>query len=254
MSRATATPTARPTPAGTTRRGRQVRSDQMRAESDTPPRPLYLAVTRVSTEEQVTNGHSMDAQDAALTAEAARRGWDVEVVPIPARSGKAMSPELRGVLGRLARGEAAGLLVTKLDRLTRRVSIASDVIATAQREGWNLVVTDLGIDLSTWQGRAMAHMLATFAEVERELISERTRDGMAAARANGTKTGRAIGRPATCPPDIVRWICEQRGAGNSYRLIAEDLTARGIPSPEGRPSWQASTVRRAYNRAVADGA
>ena len=94
---------------------------------------LYFGLTRVSTEEQAEQGHSLDAQDARLHEEAARRGVDLELIPVPGRSGKAMSPELRTVLARLARQEAAGLMVTKLDRLTRRVSIASDVIAVAQR-------------------------------------------------------------------------------------------------------------------------
>jgi DNA invertase Pin-like site-specific DNA recombinase len=222
---------------------RPPRSGQPRPVAGT--RSLYLGIARVSTEEQAEHGHSLDAQDARLTEEADRRGVDLELIPVPGRSGKAMSPELRAALDRLARGEAAGLMVTKLDRLTRRVSIASDIIAAAQAQGWNLVVADLGIDLSTWQGRAMAHMLATFAEVERELISERTRDGLAVARSQGKR----IGRPRLVSDAIRERIITEREKGNSFRLIAQDLTADGVLSPEGRPAWQASTVRRIYNAA-----
>lgn len=225
-----------------TSRSAGARSGTRSGQTVAPPgtRPRYLGLARVSTEEQAETGHSLDAQDARLTEEAERRGWDLELIPVPGRSGKAMSPELRTALDRLARGEAAGLMVTKMDRLTRRVSIASDIIAAAQAQGWNLVIADLGIDLSTWQGRAMAHMLATFAEVERELISERTKEGLAAARAKGTK----IGRPPLVDPAIVERILADRETGRSFAAIARALTEEGHLSPEGRPAWQPSTVRR----------
>jgi len=203
-------------------------------------RSVWFGVTRVSTEDQATNGHSLDAQDAALTEEADRRKVDLKVVPIPGRSGKAMSPELREVLDRLAAGEAQGLMVTKIDRLTRSVSVASDIITAAQGQGWNLVIADLGIDLSTWQGRAMAHMLATFAEVERELISQRTKEGIAAARAKNVQ----IGRPPLVPEHIAAEIRQRHAEGWTFAEIARGLTEAGIQSPAGRPVWISSTVRR----------
>lgn len=207
-------------------------------------RPLYLGVARVSTDDQVENGHSLDAQDGRLREEAERRGANIELVPIPARSGKKMSPELRQVLDRLARGEADGLMVAKLDRLSRSVAVTSDVIAAAQQQGWNIVIADLGIDLSTWQGRSMAHMLATFAEVERELMSDRTKEGLRIAKAKG----KHLGRPALVANDVVRRIVFERENGRSYRAIAADLSTSGVLSPEGRVVWQESTVRRIFDR------
>lgn len=211
-------------------------------------RPLYLGVARVSTDGQAQHGHSLDAQDAQIQDEAERRSVDLAVVSIPARSGKALSPELREVLARLARGEASGLIVAKFDRLSRSVAVASDIIAAAQAQGWNLVIADLGIDLSTWQGRAMAHMLATFAEVERELMSDRTKAGMEAARSKG----KVIGRPRLVSPDITRRIVIERDSGRSFGDIAADLSTSGVLSPAGKLAWQASTVRRIYARAQAD--
>jgi DNA invertase Pin-like site-specific DNA recombinase len=216
-------------------------------------RPLYLGLTRVSTEEQATNGHSLDWQDHTLTAEAAHRGVDIEIIRAPGRTGSKVSPELRGALERLARGEAAGLMVAKLDRLTRSVAVADDIIKAAEAQGWNLVLLDLGVDLNTAAGRMMARLVATFAEFERELISERTRAGLEAAKRNGTKTGRPIGRPALVSPDLVNEIVFWRNEGTSFAAIAEHLAARGELSPEGRPTWQASTVRRIYNRSTEDG-
>lgn len=223
------------------------RSDQTGAPSDT--RPHYLGLTRVSTEEQAENGHGLDAQDRTLTAEAERRGWDLEIIPVPGRTGSKMNPELRSALTRLARGEAQGLMVSKLDRLTRSVAIADDIIKAAERQGWNLVMLDLGVDLSSPAGRMMARIVATFAEYERELISDRTKEGLAAARENGTKTGRPIGRPRLVSSEVARRIREEREAGQSFAAIAQALTEAGEPSPQGRPVWQASTVRRIYNAA-----
>jgi DNA invertase Pin-like site-specific DNA recombinase len=230
------------TPAGRSRTGRQAASEQTGAPPDT--RPRYLGVARVSTDDQADNGHSLDAQDARLSEEADRRGWDVEIIRAPGRSGGKMSPELRGALDRLASGEAAGLMVAKLDRLTRSVSMADDIIKAAERQGWNLVVVDLGVDLSTPQGRMMARLVATFAEYERDLISQRTKEGLAAARAKGA----LIGRPPLVDGTTVARILAERDKGASFAAIAQALTEEGHLSPEGRPVWQPSTVRRIANR------
>jgi DNA invertase Pin-like site-specific DNA recombinase len=243
------TRTATVTPDRGSRKPAQPGSDQMSPHGDTPVRPLYLGLARCSTLRQADEGHTLAAQEARLRDEAERRGWDIEVVQVPAVSGRKPSKELCLALDRLARGEAAGLIVTKLDRLTRSAQVASEIINIARAEGWNLVMLDMGLDLSTASGKAFAQVLGVFAEFEREAIVERVLTGLASARANGTKSGRPIGRPVLVEPDVVKYICEQRGEGTSYRLIAQDLTAQGIASPAGLPTWHASTVRRVCERA-----
>jgi DNA invertase Pin-like site-specific DNA recombinase len=71
----------------------------------------------------------------------------------------------------LASGQGDGLVVAKMDRLARSVGHAVEILQLAERQGWSLVVLDLGMDLTTPAGEAMAHMLATFAQFERRLIS-----------------------------------------------------------------------------------
>ena len=235
-------------PSGPTPGGGRTGYGQTRAPSGT--RPRYLGLVRVSTDEQADTGHGLDAQDAQLRGEAERRGWDLEIIRAPGRTGSRMSPELRDALDRLARGEADGLMVAKLDRLTRSVSMADDIIKAAERQGWNLVIADLGVDLSTSIGRMMARLVATFAEYERDLISERTRAGLAAARRKGSR----IGRPALVPPEITALIITERRQGHSFDRIAADLTAAGHLSPEGRPTWQPSTVRRIFRRSTSEDA
>ncbi len=204
-----------------------------------------LAYLRVSTEEQVTNGNGLDAQRLTVTAEAERRGWQVEVVADEGASGKHVKPRT-AFLDQLAAGRADALIVSMLDRLARSVLHSADIVNLAHAQGWDLVVCDLGVDLSTPQGRAMANMLATFAEFERDLIGVRTREGLAAAKARGKQ----IGRPRLAPSAVVDRIVRAREQGASFSAIARELTAATVLSPQGRPAWQASTVRRIYNTAT----
>jgi DNA invertase Pin-like site-specific DNA recombinase len=220
-------------------------SDQIAPVSGT--RPRYFGLTRVSTIEQAEKGHSLTTQDTRLNEEAERHGWELEMIPVPGVSGSKLSPELCLALERLARGEAQGLMVTKLDRLTRSVQIAASIINSALSQGWNLVLLDMGLDLSTPAGKAMAQMLAVFAEFEREQIVARVRAGLETAKLNGTKTGRPIGRPRLVSLELVRLIARKRSEGNSFQAIADHLAEAGHLSPEGRPTWQASTVRRIFN-------
>jgi len=205
-----------------------------------------LAYVRCSTAEQEESGLGLEAQVEAITNAVERRGWTAEVLADPGCSGKHVNPQLRRALDLLASGQADALVVAKMDRLARSVAHASDILELAKAQGWNLVVLDVGIDLATPQGRAMAQMLAVFAELERELIGARTREALAARR----RRGEPVGRPRLAPAGVVRRIVLEREAGASFRAIARDLSAGGVLSPAGRPTWQESSVRRLYAAAT----
>jgi DNA invertase Pin-like site-specific DNA recombinase len=212
-----------------------------------PTPPLVLGYTRVSTEEQAEKRNGLEAQVAAIDAEAERRGWVVEHFADEGKSGKYINEGLRDALELLASGQADGLVVAKMDRLARSISNAVNIIGMAREQKWSLVVLDLGIDLTTPTGRAMAHMMATFAEFERELIATRIREGMAAKK----RRGESVGRPRLAKPGVVRRIVLDRDAGLSFDRIARALGAEGVLSPAGLPNWQSSTVRRIYQSATA---
>ncbi len=205
-----------------------------------------IGYRRVSTDEQAENGHGLDAQRAAIEEHAERKGWSVEWREDEGLSGKQINPGLRAALELLRTRQADALVVTKVDRLARSVVAAADIMQAAQQQGWSLIVLDLGMDLSTPSGKAMAQMLAVFAELEREMISTRTKEGLAAARAKG----RRLGRPSAIPSDVRRRIVLAREAGQSFAGIALDLSTDGILSPTGRPAWSESVVRRAYQAAT----
>jgi DNA invertase Pin-like site-specific DNA recombinase len=139
---------------------------------------------RVSTEEQGRSGLGLEAQRAAIREEASRRGWDVDIrqeVRSGSRAGN--RPELQAVLSELQRGDT--LVVTKLDRLARSATDFGKLLQLARRRGWDLIVLDLGIDMTTTMGKAMVQIVAVFAELERDMIADRIRDALAVKREQG---------------------------------------------------------------------
>lgn len=207
-----------------------------------PSTPLRIVTyLRVSTDEQAQSGAGLAAQETALAAEAARQGWDVVTTCTDAgRSAKSLDgrPALAEALALVESGEADALAVAKLDRLSRSVLDFAGLLERSRREGWTLVVLDIGVDTSTPSGEAMAHISATFAQMERRLIGERTRAALAAKRAAGVR----LGRPQTLPLDVVRRIVDERATGRSMPAIAAGLTAARIPTARGGASWATSSV------------
>jgi DNA invertase Pin-like site-specific DNA recombinase len=198
-----------------------------------------VAYLRVSTDEQVQSGLGLEAQRTAVQDEAARRGWSVAWEVDEGVSGKLRNrPALDRALGRLKAGDAQALVVAKMDRLGRSVIQASDVLETARRQKWDLIVLDLGMDLTTPHGKAMAQMLAVFAELEREMISARTKAALGAAKARGTR----LGRPRRIAPALLSRIVAMHAAGSSHRTIAAVLTGERIPTPTGRDRWNPGSI------------
>lgn len=148
---------------------------------------------------------SLDVQHRSVMAEAERRGWTVTWLSDKGISGaSANRPSLRAALALLEAGEADALVSTKVDRLSRSTEDFADLLATAQRQGWNVVVLDLGMDLSTPMGRAMSQMAAVFAELERNLIGAahaRSASCQTDSRCCAWSTGHhSYRRCGACPP------------------------------------------------------
>jgi DNA invertase Pin-like site-specific DNA recombinase len=144
---------------------------------------------RVSTNEQQT----LAMQNRAMREYAARRGWMIALQVREVNSGAAKRETREKVLEAARRREIDVVLVWRLDRWGRSVT---DLLATLQELehlGVSFVSLTEALDLTTAAGRAMAAMLAVFAAFEREILQERTRAGLAHARANGKR----LGRPAT---------------------------------------------------------
>jgi len=200
-----------------------------------------LGYARVSTEEQGESGAGIAAQCTAIRSECEHRGWSlIEVVEDPGYSARDLRrPGIQGALEALSRHQAEALVVAKLDRLSRSMLDFTAVMATAQKEGWALVALDCAVDTTTPAGEAMAHVLATFAQFERRLIGQRTKEALAAKRAAGVR----LGRPRRLADELVGRIVDERESGRSLRVIAQRLDDDSVPTAHGGARWHASTVR-----------
>ena len=141
---------------------------------------------RVSTFDQ----HTIPLQIRALREYAARRGWTIAMQVKEVGSGAAQRELREKLLDAARRREIDVVLVWRLDRWGRSVA---DLLATLQELdhlGVGFVSLTEALDLTTPAGRAMAALLAVFAEFEREILRERVRAGLAHARQNGTRLGR----------------------------------------------------------------
>ena len=169
---------------------------------------------RVSTNDQQT----LPMQLRALREYAARRGWAVAMQVKEVGSGAAQRKMREQLIDAARRREIDVVLVWRLDRWGRSVA---DLLATLQELehlGVGFVSLTEALDLTTPAGRAMAGLLAVFAEFEREILRERVRAGMAHARENGKRLGRPL--TAALHTDQVRKL---RRSGLSKSAIARQL-------------------------------
>lgn len=193
---------------------------------------IVVAYTRVSTAEQADSGAGLEAQRQAINLEAERRGWRIlRVFEDAGVSGKSVSgrPGLQAALDAVESGEAQALVVMKLDRLSRSLVDFAGVMERSRRKGWALVALDLGVDTSTPSGEMMANVLATFAQFERRLIGQRTKDALAVKREQGVQ----LGRPREISSDAVSRIRELDQSGYGASEIARILNREGISTPRG---------------------
>jgi DNA invertase Pin-like site-specific DNA recombinase len=153
-------------------------------------------------------------------------------------------PGIKAALETLEAGDAKALVVAKLDRLSRSLLDFAGLMAKAQRQGWGVITLDVQVDTSTASGEAMANMLATFAQFERRLIGQRTREALAVKKAAGVR----LGRPPTVPASGVHRIQHQRARGDSLLVIAESLNLDRVPTAQGGARWYAATVRQVLLR------
>jgi DNA invertase Pin-like site-specific DNA recombinase len=156
--------------------------------------PKHVALyVRCSTEEQTTEN-----QVRELRTVAERHGWIVSDVSDDAGISGGVAREDRPAMKRLlrvvARREVDMVAAWSVDRLGR--SLLLGFLAELHSKKVGLYLHQQGLDTSTPAGRAMFQMLGLFAEFERAMTKERVLSGMARARFSGTKSGKAIGRPA----------------------------------------------------------
>lgn len=200
---------------------------------------------RVSTEEQAREGISLATQEAKLRSYAVTYELDlVEVIVDPGHSAKTLArPGLQAALTSLDEGRADGLLIARLDRLTRSVRDLGALLDSYFKTRFNLLSVADHIDTRTAAGRLVLNLLTSVAEWERETIGERTAMALAHKKAQGVR----LGAPPLENPQAIARMRELRDQDLTYRAICETLTREGYPTMKGG-SWQPNTVRRILER------
>jgi DNA invertase Pin-like site-specific DNA recombinase len=201
-----------------------------------------VGYVRVSTDKQGERGAGLEAQAQAIREECERRGWQLARIERDVLSGKTMDrPGLKRALQACRSGEVAGIVVAKLDRLSRSVVEFGTLLREAtSKHGWNIVALDLGIDLSTPNGKLVANVLMSVADWEREIIGLRTAEGLAVKKAEGVE----LGGPAI-PQQVRTRMRRLRNKGYTYRAIAAKLNKDGVPTARGGKTWYPATVQAA---------
>jgi DNA invertase Pin-like site-specific DNA recombinase len=224
--------------------------------------PRYaVGLYRVSTAEQGHSGLGLEAQQASVRAFAAAQGWILVAEHSDIASGKDdRRPGFQAALAR-CRQLGAVLVAARLDRITRRAHTLSQLL----EEGYAIRAADMpGAD------DLMMRIYAAMAQKERELISERTKAALAAAKARGAALGGDRGyRPAAGPDAAAAALARREAAEQvAHRLaleverlrsagvvgqaaMARALTERGVPTPRGGSAWTHTTVARVLARAAA---
>jgi site-specific DNA recombinase len=215
--------------------------------------------TRVSTEKQDIEGYSLEEQEARCKGAITAQGWEyVGTFSDPGISGKTMErPGLKKMLHSIDAGEIDAVVVLKLDRLSRSQKDTLTIIEdTFIAKNITFVSVTETLDTSTPWGRAMIGILASFGQLERENIVQRTTMGRNAKAAQG---GYAGGRPplgykatpeglavVEAEAEIVRLIFELKKQGYSQVRTAKELCDRGYTRRDGRP-FSHSTVEVVLN-------
>jgi len=223
----------------------------------TTTRRRLIGYVRVSTSMQADAGHSLEAQRAKLDAWCAL--YDADLVDVVIDAGLSAStmdgrPGLVSLLSRLRAGEADGVLVAKLDRLTRSTRDLGELVDRSTRDGWAILSVAEQLDTSSAAGRLVVNVLGAVSQWEREAAGERTSSAMRSMRerllytGGRVRYGYRVGDDGCLVPDeheqaVLGAVRELHAAGLSLRGIGAELDRRGLVSRSGAP-WGPSTVRR----------
>lgn len=206
-----------------------------------------VAYVRVSTEEQASHGVSLAAQEAKLRSYCDLYDHELtEVIVDAGQSAKTMNrPGLQQALAALKSGAAQGLLVLKLDRLTRSVRDLGELLETYFQKS-ALISIQEQCDTSSAAGRLVLNVMTSVAQWERETTSERTSAALQYKKTQGV----VLGAPALKDEATIARAVALKAEGLTLRQVAEQLTAEGFKTLKGG-RWEAMTVKRLLARAGA---
>ncbi len=156
-------------------------------------------------------------------------------------------PGLSALVERLAAGEAGCVVVGSLGRLSHSVRELGAIVNWLEQNEVRLITVELNLDTASSGGRLTTRALASVARWEHDRLSERTRKGLAAARANRPAVGGELppDDPGASWPEVSKRIAAMRSSGMTLQAIADALNAEGVPTPRGGAQWRPSSVQTA---------
>jgi len=195
----------------------------------------------VSTQQQADEGVSLEAQRSKLRAYAF--AMDLELVALCEDAGVSAKsldrPGLRAALELLEQGKADGLVVAKLDRLTRSVRDLGELVERYFESRFSLLCLADSLDTRTASGRLVLHVLGAVSQWEREATAERTRDALAQVKADGGILGReGFGWSAASPrPTRTALLAGSRSRASERHPPAPGASCCGadVPADRRRP-------------------
>jgi DNA invertase Pin-like site-specific DNA recombinase/peptidoglycan hydrolase-like protein with peptidoglycan-binding domain len=208
---------------------------------DTP----MLGYAIVSAPDGSVESGELGEQAEEIAGECGRRGLELlELVrEREPRNGKGFDrPGLGYALERISAGEARGLVVSELSRLSRTPAELGEILEWFARSEARLVAVAQGLDTDERQGRLAARTLIEVSGWERERLRERTHKGLQAARQNGRRAGR---RAVADDPELRERIARMRAQGMTLQAIADRLNEEGVPTVRGGAKWRPSSVQTA---------
>jgi site-specific DNA recombinase len=216
----------------------------------------WLTYTRVSTADQAEHGTSLEAQRMACRAYAQALNLTVgeEITDAGLSAATLDRPGVQRVLSEIKAGSAAGVIVWRLDRLTRSLRDLLDMLALFGDKAGLVSVTE-HLDTTTPMGRFVVHLLGSIAQLERETTAGRVRTNMRHLRSQGYWTGgklaaglalaedgarkRIIAGPDA---DHVRQVWPLVLGGASLGECCQRLESLGVPTPGGGEHWTPTQV------------
>jgi putative DNA-invertase from lambdoid prophage Rac len=208
-----------------------------------PPARTF-GYTRVSTDEQATNGQSLAVQDQQLRGWAQMKGREIDDIAVEAGvSGGtefAKRPQGSKLMDELRRGDS--LVVAKLDRFSRNLFDCLDIAQQFQKRGVSLYLLDVGANdpvTGNGQSKLFLSMLGAFAEFERARISERIKATKQRQKARGEFSGGVAPYGWTYDDNhklvqnreqqaVIRRVRKMADEGKSPYVISADMAERGV--------------------------
>ena len=192
-----------------------------------------IGYVRIAPRERDDERPSLDIQRRGLENAAAAKGWELVRIEEDLRSGRSLRrPGLRAALAACRAGEADGIAVARLDRLTYSLADLAELVREAVDGGYTIVSLQPAVDIASDGGRAVGEVLAEAATWQPRAI----------ATAGRALAGRP-GRPSSTPAAVAERIRDLRARGMTLQAICDTLNREGVPTPRGGAEWRPTSLR-----------